>query len=398
MENINLRLQEKINKIVPHLNERQKRIYLSTEADNIGYGGVSLISELSNVSRPTIIKGKSDLKSAPLLTSRSRKKGGGRKSIQDKHPKIVDALDKLIEPTTLGDPMSPLRWTCKSTRNLAAELQKKDFKVSHVVVANVLKTMGYSLQANKKTEEGGKHPDRNKQFEYINDMSKQYLDSSDPVISIDTKKKEQIGNYKNNGKILCKKKTPVKVNVYDFETTKAVPYGIYDIGKNTGFVNVGKNYDTSSFAVESIRRWWREMGQKEYPQSKRILITADSGGSNGSRRRLWKTELQKLSNDIGIEITVCHFSPGTSKWNKIEHRLFSFITMNWRGKPLESYQSVVSLIGATKTRKGLKVKAVLDENIYEKGIKVTDKELGEINFSKHEFHGEWNYTITKNTN
>lgn len=397
MQSTDLKLRQKIKELMPHLNERQKRIYLSSEANIIGRGGVSLISKLSDVSRPTIIKGGIDLKSPALEMPRSRKKGGGRKSIQNKRPEIVDELDKLIEPSTLGDPMSPLRWTCKSTRNLAEELRKKNFKISHVVVSNILREMGYSLQANKKTKEGGNHPDRNRQFEYINATSKKYIQSANPVISIDTKKKEQIGNYKNNGKSLCKKQTPIEVNVYDFETKKAVPYGVYDVDKNTGFVNVGKNYDTSSFAVESIRRWWLDMGQEEYPNSKKILITADSGGSNGSRRKLWKTELQNFANETGLEITVCHFSPGTSKWNKIEHRLFSFITMNWRGKPLESYQTVINLIGATKTRKGLKVKAVLDERIYEKGIKVTDKELGEINLSRHEFHGDWNYTINPNT-
>lgn len=396
MQISDIKLKEKLDKLTPHLNERQKRIYLSSEANNIGRGGISLISRLSKVSRPTIIKGKKDLESTPLESPRTRNKGGGRKSLKDKYPDIVTELDSLIEPSTLGDPMSPLRWTCKSTRNLAEDLRQKHFKISHVVVSNILRDMGYSLQANKKTNEGGRHPDRNKQFEYINNMSKKYILFDNPVISIDTKKKEQIGNYKNNGKILCKKKNPIEVNVYDFETTKAVPYGVYDIDKNLGFVNVGKSYDTSSFAVESIRRWWLDMGKKEYPNSKKILITADSGGSNGSRRKQWKTELQKFANETDMEITVCHFSPGTSKWNKIEHKLFSFISMNWQGKPLESYQTVVNLIGATKTRKGLKVKAVLDENKYEKGIKITDEELGKINLLKHEFHGEWNYTISKN--
>ncbi len=397
MQSSELKLSNKFKEILPHLNERQKRIYLTSEAAILGRGGVSLVSRLSNVSRPTIIKGKIDLKSPPFAIPRSRKKGGGRKSIQEKHPEIIDELDKLIEPLTLGDPMSPLRWTCKSTRNLSEELQKKNYKISHVVVSNLLKEMGYSLQANKKTKEGGNHPDRNLQFEYINELSKKYIQSKNPVISIDTKKKEQIGNYKNGGKSLCKKQTPTAVKVYDFETKKAVPYGVYDVDKNTGFVNVGINYDTSSFAVESIRRWWLTMGKKEYADSRKLLITADSGGSNGSRRKLWKTELQKFANGNNLEITVCHFSPGTSKWNKIEHRLFSFITMNWRGKPLESYQTVVNLISATKTRKGLKVKAVLDENEYEKGLKITDKQLGEINLSRHEFHGDWNYTISPNT-
>ncbi len=389
-------LKEKLDKLTPHLNERQKRIYLSSEAINIGRGGVSLISRLSNVSRPTIMKGKVDLESPPLEAPRTRDKGGGRKPLIEKYPDIVTELDNLIEPSTLGDPMSPLRWTCKSTRNLADALRQKGFKISHVVVSDILRAMGYSLQANKKINEGGRHPDRNRQFEYIKNMSEKYILFGNPVISIDTKKKEQIGNYKNNGKTLCKKKNPIEVNVYDFETTKAVPYGIYDIDKNSGFVNIGTSYDTSSFAVESIRRWWLDMGMKEYPNSKKILITADSGGSNGSRRKQWKTELQKFTNETGLEITVCHFSPGTSKWNKIEHKLFSFISMNWQGKPLESYQTVVNLIGSTKTRKGLKVKAILDENIYEKGIKITNEELDKINLLRHEFHGEWNYTISKN--
>ncbi len=397
MQNSELKLSNKFKEILPHLNEMQKRIYLTSEAAILGRGGVSLVSRLSNVSRPTIIKGRIDLKSPPFEIPRSRKKGGGRKSIQEKHPEIIDELDKLIEPLTLGDSMSPLRWTCKSTRNLSEELQKKNYRVSHVVVSNLLKEMGYSLQANKKTKEGGNHPDSNLQFEYINELSKKYIQSENPVISIDTKKKEQIENYKNGGKSLCKKQTPTEVNIYDFEPKKVVPYGVYDMDKNTGFVNIGLNYDTSSFAVASIRRWWLTMGKKEYADSRKLLITADSGGSNGSRRKLWKTELQKFANENNLEITVCHFSQGTSKWNKIEHRLFSFITMNWRGKPLESYQTVVNLISAPKTRKGLKVKAVLDENEYEKGLKITDKQLGEINLSRHEFHGDWNYTINPNT-
>jgi len=292
--------------------------------------------------------------------------------------------------------MSPLRWTCKSCRQLSNMLQEKNIKVSHVTVAEILKLMGYRLQANSKVHEGGNHPDRNEQFEYINALSQEYLLEHQPVISVDTKKKELIGNFKNAGQEWQKSGQPIEVNVYDFPNIaigKAVPYGIYDIGKNLGFVNVGTNYDTSSFAVESIRRWWLDMGLAEYSKEKKLLITADGGGSNGYRRKLWKTELQKLSNEFGIEVTVCHFPPGTSKWNKIEHRLFSFITMNWRGKPLISFETIVSLIGATTTQKGLKVKSVLDETEYEKGIVVDKSEINSMNLIQHDFHGEWNYTI-----
>ena len=301
-----------------------------------------------------------------------------------------------MDPVTRGDPMSPLRWTCKSTRQLSEALQKKGITVSHVSIAEMLKEMGYSLQANAKVIEGGDHPDRDKQFRYINKLSKKYLSSKLPVISVDTKKKELVGNYKNSGTEWEKTGQPVTVNVYDFQDKtvgKAVPYGIYDIGKNEGFVNVGTSYDTSSFAVASIRRWWIEMGLPEYTTTNQLLITADGGGSNGYRRKLWKIEIQKFCNEFNLEITVCHLPPGTSKWNKIEHRLFSFITMNWRGKPLTSFETIVNLIGSTTTTKGLKVKSMLDENEYEKGIIVEDDELKSVNIFPHKFHGEWNYTI-----
>lgn len=391
-------IEKKIEKVLPFLNEKQQRIYLASEAEYLGFGGVTAISEASGISRPTIILGKKEIneKVADFSHDRIRKKGGGRKKIFEKQPKLLQELDKLVDPVTRGDPMSPLRWTCKSTRQLSEALKKKSIIVSHVSIAEMLKEMGYSLQANAKVIEGGDHPDRDKQFRYINKLSKKCLSGKLPVISVDTKKKELIGNYKNAGTDWEITGQPINVNVYDFQDKtvgKAVPYGIYDIGKNEGFVNVGKSYDTSSFAVSSIRRWWIEMGMPEYKTTKQLLITADGGGSNGYRRKLWKTELQKFSNEFNLEITICHLPPGTSKWNKIEHRLFSFITMNWKGKPLTSFETIVNLIGSTTTTKGLKVKSVLDENEYEKGVIVEDDELKSVNIFPHKFHGEWNYTI-----
>ena len=391
-------LNEKIEKMLSFLNEKQQRIFLFLEAEAIGFGGVTAVSKASGVSRPTIISGGKNLneKTADLPKYRIRKEGGGRKREDKKQPEILLELEKLLDPVTRGDPMSPLRWTCKSTRQLSEALKKSNINISHVSIANLLKQLGYSLQSNSKINEGGNHPDRDKQFEYINLQSKEYLSMQEPVISVDTKKKELIGNYKNAGQEWQKSGQPIEVNVYDFPDQaigKAVPYGIYDLGKNEGFVNVGKSYDTSSFAVSSIRRWWIDMGQPEYSASKKLLITADGGGSNGYRRKLWKTELQNFSNEFNLEITVCHLPPGTSKWNKIEHRLFSFITMNWRGKPLTSFETIVSLIGSTTTSKGLKVKSILDEREYKKGVVVDDKEIKMLNIFPHEFHGEWNYTI-----
>lgn len=391
-------IKKKIEQMLPFLNEKQRRIYLALEAEFLCFGGVTAVSKASKTSRPTILLGKKELKERiiELPQERVRKKGGGRKKIYEKQPEILLELDSLVDPVTRGDPMSPLRWTCKSTRQLSEALKEKSIYVSHVSIAEMLKELGYSLQANAKTNEGGKHPDRDKQFQYINSQSKKYLAKERPVISVDTKKKELVGNYKNTGREWEKGGQPVKVNVYDFEDKtkgKAVPYGIYDIGKNLGFVNVGKSYDTSSFAVSSIRRWWIEMGRSEYVKAKKLLITADGGGSNGYRRRLWKIELQNFCNEYNLEVTVCHLPPGTSKWNKIEHKLFSFITMNWRGKPLESFETIVSLIGSTTTSKGLKVKSVLDENEYKKGIVVKDEEMKMVNIYPHKFHGEWNYTI-----
>lgn len=393
MENTEAKIQERIEDMLPSLNEKQRRLYLAAEAKAFGFGGVSCVARLSKTSRPTIIQGKKELGKPIVSLPKSRKSGGGRKAIYKKQPEILADLEALVEPLSIGDPMSALRWTVKSTRNLAEELQNKGYKVSHTVVADMLKLLNYSLQSNRKRHEGGSHPDRNSQFGYINRSCERFMEENNPVISVDTKKKEQVGNYKNAGKALRKKKDPEDVEVYDFGKEKAVPYGILDIKENEGFVNVGMNYDTSAFAVESIKRWWNDMGKSKYQSAKSLLITADGGGSNGSRVRLWKTELQKFANESGLSITVCHFPPGTSKWNKIEHRLFSHITMNWRGRPLVSYETIVNLIGATKTGKGLKVKAVLDENQYKKGTKITDSEIDSINIFRHAFHGEWNYTI-----
>ena len=325
-----------------------------------------------------------------------RAPGGGRKKSIDKDPTLVSDLESLIEPTSRGDPESPLRWTSKSSRKLAEELKKIGHKVTHARVADILHMLGYSLQSNRKTIEGTSHPDRDQQFNHINEKCKEFQEENQPVISVDTKKKELVGNFKNEGKELRPKNNPLPVNVYDFEDKelgKVNPYGVYDLSRNEGWVNVGIDHDTASFAVESIRRWWNMMGCESYPEAKKLMITADCGGSNGYRVRLWKTELQKLADEIGLEISVCHLPPGTSKWNKIEHRLFSHITLNWRGKPLTSYEVIVNLIAATNTSKGLKVKCMLDKNEYPKGIKITKEEVEGLGIIRDEFHGEWNYTF-----
>ena len=394
------KLKIAIEEMLPHLDERQKRLYLGSEAKKLGHGGNTIISKLSNVSRPTIIQGRKELDSTIEKPKNSlakiRVKGAGRKQITFKDDTLIEALEALIEPVTRGDPESPLRWTCKSTRTLELELKGQGHTVGRTVIGELLNKLGYSLQSNSKVLEGNQHIDRNEQFEYINKLAVQFLDKGLPVISVDTKKKELIGNFKNAGKEYRPQKDPRKVEGHDFGITRAAPYGVYDIGENTGFVNVGTNCDTGEFAVASIRRWWECMGKATYPKGRKLLINADGGGSNGSRLRLWKKELQNFSNETNTQITVCHFPPGTSKWNKIEHRLFSHISLNWKGVPLEDYEAVVSLIGAVKTKTGLLVKAELDENIYEKGIQVSDKELQEIRIKKHKFHGEWNYTIMPN--
>ena len=382
------------------LDERSRRLYLAAEAISLGWGGVSTVSHATGASPNTIVKGCNELESEKTLPDgKMRASGGGRKKCIDKDPTLLSDLESLIEPSTLGDPESPLRWTSKSLRKIAAELWNKGHKVSHSRVADILHMLGYSLQANKKTIEGSEHPDRDKQFEHINEKCKEFQKEHQPVISVDAKKKEAVGNFRNGGKELSPEKDPLKVNVYDFvdkELGKVNPYGVYDSTNNVGWVNVGIDHDTASFAVESIRRWWYMMGCISYPDAKKILITADGGGSNGHRVRLWKTELQKLADETGLEISVCHFPPGTSKWNKIEHRLFSYISINWRGKPLISYEVIVNLIAGTTTEKGLKVKCMLDENEYPKGIKITKEEVEELGIIHDKFHGEWNYTFKPN--
>ena len=396
MENLKIAITE----MLPYLDEKQKRLYLGSEAKKLGRGGNSLISKLSNVSRPTIIQGRKELdgllKDSKCNLIKTRVQGGGRKRLIIKNEKLLESLECLVEPVTRGDPESPLRWTCKSIRTLESELKEQGHVIGRTVVGELLHQLGYSLQSNLKILEGNQHIDRNEQFEYINNLSSRFLNRNLPVISVDTKKKEMIGNYKNSGQEYRPKKNPRKVEGHDFGTTRAAPYGVYDIGENTGFVNVGKNCDTGEFAVESIRKWWNCMGKITYPNERKLLINADGGGSNGHRLKLWKKELQKLSNEMNMQITVCHFPSGTSKWNKIEHRLFSQISLNWKGIPLESYETVVSLIGSVKTTKGLKVKAELDENIYQKGIKVTKKEIEDLRIKRHFFHGDWNYTIMPN--
>jgi hypothetical protein len=383
------------------LNEQSRRRFVALEARALGHGGVSAMSRISGLARSTIYRGLSDIRnkvSAP--PGRLRKPGAGRKRRAVEDPTLVADLKALVEPVTRGDPMQPLLWTSLSLRNLATQLAKQGHAVSHTVVGELLRGMDYSLQANSKVREGGQHIDRDAQFRYINTQAVGFLSARQPVISVDTKKKELVGNFKNNGREWRPKGKPDLVNVHDFidpRLSRAVPYGVYDLANNTGWVSVGTDHDTASFAVNAIRRWWRTMGKKSHPGASRLMISADGGGSNGYRVRLWKVELQKLSDEIKLPITVCHLPPGTSKWNKIEHRLFSFITVNWRGKPLRSYRTIVQLIAATTTDTGLKVRAELDERKYPKALKVSDAQMAAINLSPHEFHGDWNYTISPTT-
>ena len=383
------------------LNEKARRLFLASEAKTIGWGGIEKVSRATGVSSDTISKGCKELDDEPKIieSGKIRKPGGGRKKLVDTDPTLLSDLDSLIEPTTRGDPESPLRWTCKSTRKLARELKNMGHNISHMRVADILHNQGYSLQSNQKVIEGGNNPDRNGQFILINNKTKLFTKYGQPVVSVDTKKKELVGNFKNGGREYHLKGNPLKVLVHDFKIEgqgKVNPYGVYDISRNEGWVSVGTDHDTSAFAVESIRQWWNTMGEMAYQDARKLLITADSGGSNGYRVRLWKVELQKLADESGLEISVSHFPPGTSKWNKIEHRLFSFITQNWRGKPLISHEAIVSLIAATTTQKGLHVECQMDENVYPKDIKISDEELKGINLTSDKFHGEWNYTIKPN--
>jgi len=382
-----------------HLDERLRRCVAAAEAAALGPRGISIVSRATGVSRRAIRRGLTELREAagPSPRGRIRRPGGGRKRARAKDPTLGRDLEQLVEPTTRGDPESPLRWTCKSVRQLAAELQRQGHQASHQLVSELLHELGYSLQANRKTLEGTSHPDRNAQFEYINRQVRAFLRTGDPVISVDTKKKELVGHFKNGGREHRPTGDPERVLVHDFvipELGRAIPYGVYDIGRNLGWVSVGIDHDTATFAAESIRRWWQYMGQALYPHAARVLITADAGGSNSPRVRLWRLELQRLATELRRPIAVCHFPPGTSKWNKIEHRLFSFISMNWRGKPLLSYQVIVSLIAATTTQAGLRVAAALDRNRYPAGVKVTDAELRHVNLKPARFHGDWNYTVT----
>jgi transposase len=389
-------LEQKFASILPRLDERQRRLLAAAEARCLGYGGIRRVSRASGLSHATIQKALKELDTPPDPRGRVRSTGGGRKKIREKAPAILDALETLIAPETRGDPMSPLRWTCKSTRQLAEALDRQGFSVSHRVVGELLHHLGYSLQAMAKTLEGKQHPDRDAQFRYINATCGRYLAEGQPVISVDTKKKELVGQYTHGGREWQPEGDPEKGNVHDFPDPrigKAIPYGIYDLGWDLGWVNVGVDHDTSCFAVESIRQWWLGMGEEVYPEAKRLLICADGGGSNGDRVRLWEVELQGFADETGLEVTVCHFPPGTSKWNKIEHRLFSHITMNWRGRPLISHQVVVELISATTTATGLEVEAHLDTRSYPTKIKVTKEQMGRVRLRLHEFHGKWNYTI-----
>lgn len=395
-------IRKKYHQLSRALDERSRRIWAATEAMSIGWGGVSLVAEATGLARNTISSGIAELKSrkagrpSKAEVERLRKPGAGRKRISVDDPKLLVNLESLVESTTRGDPESPLRWTCKSVRRLADELVEMGHVISYGSVATLLSEMGYSLQANQKTKEGESDPDRNEQFEYINRQTKAFQKRGQPVISVDTKKKELIGDFKNSGQEWHPKGAPEKVRVHDFEYKelgKGIPYGVYDISENRGWVSVGTDHDTAEFAVQTIRNWWLQMGLHSYSKAKELLIMADGGGSNGSRSRLWKLEIQRLANETGLTISVSHFPPGTSKWNKIEHRMFSFITKNWRGKPLVSHQVMVKLIGNTTTRSGLKINAQIDNASYETGRKVTNQEFEKINIIPAQFRGDWNYKI-----
>lgn len=395
------RIRSKFISLQAVMDERMRRQWAAAEAAQIGWGGVTAVAAATGLSRNTITTGLHELRyreSHPreVVEPRVRRPGGGRKQLIEIDPTLWEALEKMIDPLTRGDPESPLRWTCKSTRRLAEELTRQRHHVSDRTVAALLKSAGYSLQANRKTNEGASHPDRDAQFGYINRRVREFQRQQQPVISVDTKKKELVGEFKAVGTEWQPKGTPTKVNVHDFpdkKLGKAIPYGIYDLVSNEGWVSVGIDHDTAQFAVASIRRWWTEMGASRFPRAQKLMITADGGGSNSSRNRLWKVALQELANELQLPLQVSHFPPGTSKWNKIEHRLFSFITKNWRGRPLTSYQVIVELISNTTTEAGLIVKAAIDTTDYKTGVKISDEELAKVNIRRARFHGEWNYTI-----
>jgi hypothetical protein len=400
-EKVEARIRRKFRSLTVEMDERRRRQWAGAEARDLGRGGVSLVARATGLSRPTIMAGLRELQlpsaQRAVEGARVRRPGGGRRAIAESDPGLLAALEALVEPTTRGDPESPLRWTVKSMGKLAEELTRQNHPVSDRTVATLLKQAGYSLQANCKTREGTSHPDRNAQFEYINSSVRRFQHRDQPAISVDTKKKELIGDFKNGGREWRPQGEPEEVRVHDFQDKtlgKAIPYGVYDILNNQGWVSVGIDHDTAEFAVNSIRRWWKQMGHRRFPRASELLITADGGGSNGSRSRLWKASLQALADDLEMKLFVCHFPPGTSKWNKIEHRLFSFITQNWRGRPLATHQTIVQLIASTTTRTGLTVKAALDTNHYDTKIKVSDQQLARLQLKPHKFHGEWNYTLS----
>jgi transposase len=394
-------VRKKYQMLHQELDERGRRLWAAVEAKVLGYGGITTVAQATGLAASTIRLGQLELNASAAKEGNSaerrlRTPGGGRKRAIEKDATLLQALDKLVDPTTRGDPMSPLRWTCKSTRHLAQGLELQGHQVSHTKVGQLLKQLGYSLQGTRKTQEGISHPDRDKQFTYLNQQVQAFQRRGQPVVSVDAKKKELIGAFAQGGQEYQPKEHPEAVQVYDFLSLadgKGIPYGVYDLTTNKGWVSVGTDHDTAQFAVQTIRQWWCQMGQQAYPQASELLITADGGGSNGRRCRLWKYELQKLADESGLDIAVCHFPPGTSKWNKIEHRMFSYITKNWRGRPLTSYEVIVNLIANTQTETGLQIKAQLDTTHYPIGIKITNEELDALQLEKSEFHGEWNYTL-----
>jgi Rhodopirellula transposase DDE domain len=390
-------LREKFEALAPALSERSRRLWAATEALALGHGGIALVERATGISRSTVVRGIREVHVGTFLSAgRTRRAGGGRKTALAKDASLSGDLEALVEPSASGDPDSPLRWTSKSVRNVAEELQAMGHVVSHRLVAQLLNDSGYSLQANRKTREGPSHPDRDGQFRYINEQTIDFQAGGQPVISVDTKKKELVGDFKNGGREWRPNGSPEPVRVHDFlipQEGKAIPYGVYDLKRNEGWVSIGIDHDTASFAVNAIRRWWKGMGHSAYRRADRLLITADCGGSNGNRVRLWKWELQRFANRTGLSLTVCHFPPGTSKWNKIEHRLFSYIAMNWRGKPLVSLAAIVSLIASTRSRSGLRVRSEIDHGQYPNGAVITNEQMSQLNLEPHAFHGEWNYTI-----